>query len=92
MGAGAGAGSVAAVGCGSGAAAGGASRGPGTGFFDCSVSGSCVVVVSGTLDSGVLENTVGLSLCPGEVGRTVMARLEVLVAGGLIGRAYWYTT
>jgi len=64
-------------------------RGPGTGVFDCSVSGSWVVVLSGTLDSGVLENTEALSA--GLVmagGRMVIARLATGGAGvGLIGRA-----
>jgi hypothetical protein len=62
--------------------------GPGTGLFDCSVSGSWVVVLRGTLDSGVRENTEALSA--GVViagGRMVMARLAATggVAGGLIG-------
>jgi hypothetical protein len=67
-------------------------RGPGTGFFACKVSGNCVVVVSGTLDSGVLENTVLLSAGVASAGgRTVIARLAG-AAAGLIGWTYWYTT
>jgi hypothetical protein len=69
--------------------AGSGGRGAGKGFFDCSVSGNWVVVFSGTLDSGVRENTVALSL--GLViagGRIVMARLDTAGAAGLIGRTY----
>lgn len=65
-------------------------RGPGTGVFDCSVSGSWVVVFSGTLDSGVLENTEALSAGVATAGgRTVIARLATGGEGaeGLIGCA-----
>jgi hypothetical protein len=74
---------VADSGTGSGSIRGGA----GCGFFVCSVSGNCLVALSGRLDSGVFENTdmSVLGLVIG--GRTVMARL--LLADGLIGRTYW---
>jgi hypothetical protein len=67
------------VGCttgGCGAGAGRFVRGPGTGFFACMVSGNCVVVCRGTLDSGVLENTDSLSAGLATAGGlTVIARL-----------------
>ena len=91
-GSGAGVGTSAAAGCtlgGSITGAGSLGRGAGTGFFDCSVSGNWVVVFSGTLDSGVFENTAALSV--GLViagGRMVMARLDTAGAAGLIGRTY----
>jgi hypothetical protein len=56
------------------------------------VSGSCVVVFKGTLDSRLRENTRLLSACVDVLGgRTVIARLE-LEGVGLIGCTYWYTT
>ena len=67
--------------------------GAGTGVFNCNVSGNCVVVFSGTLDSGVREKTAALS--DGVVidgGRTVIARLATGGGGvGLIGCTYWVT-
>jgi hypothetical protein len=53
----------------------------------CSVSGSCRVAFSGSVDSGVFENT-DMS-APGFAvgGRTVIARLAL--ADGLMGRTYW---
>ena len=91
-----GVGAVAGSGVANVGSAGGCSRGgacsaarfPGTGFFACSVSGNCVVVFSGTLDSGVFEKTGALSLWLGVTGgRTVIARLA-LEAFGLIGLTY----
>lgn len=82
----------------SGSATGGGSTGggnsgarrPGTGVFACIVSGNCVVVFSGTLVSGVLENTGAFSAWFGVTGgRTVMARLVPGWAAGLIGLTYW---
>jgi hypothetical protein len=76
------------AGCSSGGDNSGA-RGPGSGVFDCRVLGNCVVVLSGTLDSGVLEKTGAFSAwCVAMGGRTVMARLLPDCALGLIGFAY----
>jgi hypothetical protein len=72
--------------CGSGTAwAGGVL---GAGVLDCTVSGNWVVVFTGTLDSGVLENTDRLSAerSAGAPG-VVIARLED--CEGLIGCTYW---
>jgi uncharacterized protein (AIM24 family) len=57
-----------------------------------SVSGSCVVVFSGTLDSRLREKTRLLSAMLGLVcDRSVIARLA-FDGEGLIGCTYWYTT
>jgi hypothetical protein len=54
------------------------------------VSGNCVVVLSGTLDSGVWENTGGDSTDRDTTGgRTVIARLPGAFRDGLIGWTYW---
>ncbi len=64
-------------------------RGPATRVFRCNVSGSVVVVFSGTLDSTFFEKIVGLSLgLTTAGGRSVIARL-LLVLAGLIGCTYW---
>jgi hypothetical protein len=55
----AGVGAVSALGGSRGARS--AARGPGTGVLDCRLSGNCVVVLNGMLDSGVLEKTDALS-------------------------------
>ena len=89
--------STAGAGAGSafGVSMGGAGRmrGAGAGFFGCSLSGNCVVVFSGTEDSGVLEKTAALSAgCAAAGARSVIARLATGGAVGLIGCTYWYTT
>jgi hypothetical protein len=54
------------------------------------VSGSWVVVSTGTLDSGVFENTGAFSGLPGGAGgTTVIARLAPGCAAGLTGLTYW---
>ena len=75
-------------GWGAGASAG---AGRGAGLGTCTVSGSCVVVFNGTLDSGTLENTDRLSVERSATwGRGVMARLAS--APGLIACTYCTTT
>ena len=84
VGAGAGAAGVSCCGRSTGSGA----LGPGTGVLACTVSGNWVVTFSGTLDSGVLENTDRLSAERSAIdGRTVMARL--VSAFGLMGCTYW---
>jgi hypothetical protein len=74
------------TGSGSGSSGGGA----GWGSFACRVSGNFRVAFIGTLDSGRFENTDRSVLGLVFGGRRVIARL--LLAEGLIGRTYWYTT
>ena len=67
--------------------------GPGAGWRACSVSGNCVVALSGTLGSTRLLNTLMASVDRSDSdGRVLMARLEDALRPGLIGNAYWYTT
>ena len=64
--------------------------GPGVGSFACSVSGNCVVDLTGTLGSTRLLNmSIAAVDRSDSVDWVVIARLDDALRPGLIGSAYW---